>query len=72
MSTLTVLPSCHKENEVADLIVCDSIYTSNTLNRDTEAFAVKNGKYITVGKKEDVDKYLGKKTRVIETPYLCK
>ncbi len=49
-----------KENEKADLILLNAkVYTSDTLNLKTTAFAVKNGKFLFVGSDEDVKRYIG-------------
>lgn len=59
------------QKEVADVIVYgDSIYTSNAKGDFAEAFAVKDGKYIAVGKKDDVNKYKGDKTKTYESKFV--
>ncbi len=42
----------------ADLVVYSKIYTANTNQDYVEAFAIKDGKYIFVGSKEDSKKYI--------------
>ena len=42
----------------ADTVVYSKIYTANTNQDYVEAFAVKNGKYIFVGSKQDAKKYI--------------
>lgn len=64
--TLVSLTSCGKKTE-ADLVVYSNIYTAeNENNSEAQAFAVKDGKYIFVGSKEDVKGYIKEgKTEVI-------
>ena len=52
------LTGCNNQSEVADTVVYSKIYTANTNQDYVEAFAVKNGKYIFVGNKQDVKKYI--------------
>ena len=73
---LTILPlvltltACGKK-EVADVIVYgDSIYTSNAKGDFVEAFAVKDGKYIAVGKIEDVNKFKGDNTKIYNSKFV--
>ena len=59
------LSSCKKEDQIADVIVyADNIYTADDDGKFVSAFAVKDGKYIAVGSKEDVDVYKGKSTEI--------
>ena len=51
------LTGCNKQ-EVADTVVYSKIYTANSNQDYVEAFAVKDGKYIYVGKKDEVKKYI--------------
>ena len=52
------LTGCNNQSEVADTVVYSKIYTANTNQDYVEAFAVKNGKYIFVGSKQDAKKYI--------------
>lgn len=54
--------------ETADLVVYSNIYTAENENDSlAEAFAVKNGKYIYVGDKEGIEKYIKEgKTEIID------
>lgn len=59
------------QKEIADVVVyADSIYTSNANEDFVEAFAVKDGKYIAVGKKDDIKKYVGGKTKLYEQKFV--
>lgn len=62
----TSLAGC-KTTPVADLVVINNIFTAESSNNSlAESFAVKNGKYIYVGDKENVKKYIKEgKTKVI-------
>ncbi len=63
-STLT---GCNNQNVEADTVVYSKIYTANKNQDYVEAFAVKDGKYIFVGKKADAEKYVKEgKTKVID------
>ncbi len=65
----TVFSGCiDNSSNVADLVVYGTIYTAEDENDNmAEAFAVKDGKYIYVGNKEGVEKYVLKgKTEVID------
>lgn len=53
------------EGGYADMVVYGNVFTSEG-NEMAEAFAVKDGKYIAVGTKKEVKKYVGEKTEVIE------
>lgn len=53
------------ESGYADLVVYGNVFTSEG-NEMAEAFAVKDGKYIAVGTKKEMKKYVGEKTEVIE------
>ncbi len=52
------LTGCNNQTEVADTVVYSKIYTANAKQEYVEAFAVKNGKYIFVGSKNDAKKYI--------------
>ncbi len=53
------LTSCGETKEViADKVVYSNIYTSNKNHDYVDAFAVKDGKYIYVGNKDGVKKYI--------------
>lgn len=66
--SITSLVSCSKDDGIADLVVYNNIYTAEEgSDALAEAFAVKNGKYIFVGSKEDAKAYIKEnKTKVIE------
>lgn len=53
------------ESGYADLVVYGNVFTSAG-NNMAEAFAVKDGKYIAVGNREDIQKYISKETEVID------
>ncbi len=61
------LSSCSKEEQIADLVVYGTIYTAEEDNDSlASAFAVKDGKYIYVGNKEDVKQYIKEgKTEIV-------
>ena len=66
-----VLSSCRKEEQIADVIVyADNIYTADDDGKFVSAFAVKDGKYIAVGSKEDVDVYKGKSTEIYNADFV--
>lgn len=52
------LTGCSKQSVVADTVVYSKIYTANENQDYAEAFAVKDGKYIYVGTKDGVQKYI--------------
>lgn len=55
----TVFSGCKSEQEVADLVVYGTIYTAEDENDGlAEAFAVKDGKFIYVGDRKGVEKYV--------------
>ncbi len=58
-----------KNTDAADIVVYGDIYTSNADCRKVEAFAVKDGKYIAVGTKEEVDKYKDTSTKIINAEF---
>ena len=67
--TASLLSGCSlKHSEIADLVVFGTIYTAEEENNGlAEAFAVKDGKYIYVGDKETVKKFIKDgKTEVID------
>ncbi len=58
--------SCQKK-QPADLILKNGfIYTVDSLNTVAEAVAIKDGKFIYVGDDNDVSKFLGDKTKIID------
>lgn len=68
---LPLLTACNKSGNVADVIVySDNIYTANDSDEFVTAFAVKDGKYIAVGKAEDVDSYKGENTKVYNANFV--
>lgn len=48
----------------ADMVVFGKVFTSES-DELVQGFAVKDGKYIAVGNKTDIEKYIGKDTKVI-------
>lgn len=65
------LTGCQKNNEIADVIVYgDNIYTANDDNKFVNAFAIKDGKYIAVGSKDDVDKYKSESTKIYNASFV--
>ncbi len=61
------LAGCGNQSVVADTVVYSKIYTANANQDYVEAFAVKDGKYIFVGSKNDVKKYIKEgTTKVID------
>ncbi len=50
----------------ADLIVKGKVFTADKLLPLAEAFAVKNGKIVFVGKQSEISKYFGNNTKIIE------
>ena len=54
------LTGCNNQNqsEVADTVVYSKIYTANSNHDYVEALAIKDGKYIFVGSKNDAKKYV--------------
>jgi hypothetical protein len=58
--------SCQQKEQPADMIISGTIYTVNTAQPIVEAVAVKDDKIIFAGKKSDVEKYKGDKTKLIE------
>ncbi len=61
------LAGCGNQSVVADTVVYSKIYTANANQDYVEAFAVKDGKYIFVGNKNDVKKYIKEgTTKVID------
>lgn len=58
--------SC-KENEKADLILINArVYTADSSNAEVEAFAIKDQKFIKVGKAKDIEKFKGKNTHIVD------
>ena len=56
-----------EEENIADLVVYGNIYTAEDENEIVEAFAVKDGKYIYVGNKDDAKKYIKENvTKIID------
>ena len=72
--TCLLLPcftACNKTGIVADAIVyADNIYTADEDNKFVSAFAVKDGKYIAVGSKAEVDAYKGKSTEIYHASFV--
>lgn len=72
--TCLLLPcftACNKTDIVADIIVyADNIYTADDGNKFVSAFAVKDGKYIAVGSKDEVDAYKGKSTEIYHASFV--
>lgn len=56
----------NKDN--ADMVIYGNIYTGIDGETTSEALAIKDGKYIYVGNKDDVKKYIGKNTEVLDYP----
>ncbi len=54
------------ERPVADLIVYGKIFTSDTAESVVEAFAVKDGKYLCVGTKEEAEIFAGVATEKVD------
>ncbi len=53
------LSACFNKSELyADMVVYGKIYTANTNQEYVEAFAVKDGKYIYVGNRNEASKYI--------------
>lgn len=50
----------------ADLVVYGKIYTANSTDDIAEAMAIKDGKYLFVGDRKKVRKYIGRQTEVVE------
>lgn len=68
---LPCLTACNKTGIVADIIVyADNIYTADDDNKFVSAFAVKDGKYIAVGSKAEVDAYKGKSTEIYHANFV--
>jgi len=55
-----------KENINADRVIYGNIYTSNDENKFAEALAIKDGEFIYVGNRKDVEDYIGDNT-IIDT-----
>lgn len=63
---LSVVGCNLSEEKIADLVVFGTIYTAEDDNEVVEAIAIKDGKYIYVGNKEDVKDYIKEeKTEII-------
>lgn len=70
-TTVSLLSSCKKEENIADVIVyADNIYTADDNNKFVSAFAVKDGKYIAVGSKKEVDIYKGDSTKIYNASFV--
>lgn len=54
------------ERPLADLVVYGKVFTSDNAESVVEAFAVKNGKYIYVGNKEEALQYAGPATEKVD------
>ncbi len=66
MLIVTILfMSCNTKTEPADLVLKGgTIYTVDNKNPNAEAIAVKDGKITFVGSNKDVEKFIGKQTKV--------
>ena len=54
-------------NETADMIVFNAtVMTVNDANPTAQAFAVKDGKFIAIGSSEEIKKYAGSNTQLID------
>ena len=54
------------ERPVADLIVYGRIFTSDSAESVVEAFAVKDGRYLCVGTRDEVEEYAGTATEKVD------
>src|SRR4051794_19095675 len=54
------------EDESADMIIFGRIWTADRKQPSAEAIATRGEKIIAVGKRDDVSKYRGERTRVID------
>lgn len=71
LNFLLSLSDFQKPKVVADAIVYgNNIYTANENNKFVSAFAVKDGKYIAVGSKADVDIYKGDSTKLYSANFV--
>ena len=61
-ASMVGLSGCGSSFPVADIVVYGKIYTANSKQEYVEAFAVKDGKYIYVGNKEEAANYVKKGT----------
>lgn len=69
--SLQSLAGCHKSGIIADTIVYgDNIYTAADDGKFVSAFAVKDGKYIAVGSKDEVDMYKGESTEIYHANFV--
>src|SRR5712692_5277151 len=67
LSTLITLSPTSKKIQPADLVLKNgNIYTVNDRQPKAEAVAVKSDRIVLVGSNCDVQKYIGKNTRVID------
>ena len=63
----TATCACSNSSLIADTVVYGKIYTANSKQEYVEALAIKDGKYIYVGNKEEVAKYINSGvTKVID------
>ena len=68
---LQCLTACNKTETVADVIVyAENIYTADDNNKFVSAFAIKDGKYIAVGSKKEVDEYKGETTEIYNASFV--
>lgn len=64
---LIQVTGCGGKKEIADLVVINgNIITVDSLNPTAEAFAVRNGVFVAIGKTSDMKQYIGDKTKVID------
>ena len=55
------------QKEIADMVVINAkVITVDDKNSGAEAFAIKGDKFIAVGSTEEIKKYIGEKTKVID------
>jgi len=55
-----------RQMEYADKIIKGKIYTANEQQKYAEAFAIKDGRILAIGSKEEIKQYLGADTDVKE------
>lgn len=58
--------------EYADKIIKGKIYTANEQQKYAEAFAIKDGRILAIGSKEEIKQYLGADTDVKDIQMVCK
>jgi len=63
---LMILAACTRQ-QPADLVLKNAkLWTVNSQQPEAEALAVQNGKIVAVGSTAEIEKYIGKETRVID------